>query len=96
MQPTPPLPLTGLQDVFKNIVSVAIGFAGVGFFIMFVIGGFNYLTAGGNPQAVEGARKTLTYAIMGLVFIALSYLILRLIATFTGAQGILNFTIYQP
>ena len=91
----PPLPLTGLEDVFKNVVSIAIGFAGIAFFIMFLVGGFQYLTAGGNPQAAEGARKTLTYAIMGLAFIALSYLILRLIATFTGAEGILNFKIAQ-
>ena len=96
MPPTPPLPLTGLQDIFSRVISLAIGAAGVAFFILFIVGGFQYLTAGGNEQAVAGARKTLTYAILGLVFIALAYLILRLIATFTGVNGILNFQIYQP
>ncbi len=91
-----PLPLTGLQDIFSNVISLAIGFAGIVFFIMFIVGGFSYLTAGGNPQAVEGARKTLTYAIMGLVFIALAFLILTIISNFTGVKGILNFQIYQP
>ncbi len=91
-----PLPLTGLQDIFSNVISLAIGFGGVVFFIMFVVGGFSYLTAGGNPQAVEGAKKALTYAIMGLVFIALAFLILVIISNFTGVKGILNFQIYQP
>ncbi len=91
-----PAALTGLNDIFGNVVSIAIGLGGIVFFIMFIVGGFSYLTAGGNPQAVEGARKTLTYAIAGLVLIALSYLILKLIAQFTGATGILNFQIYQP
>ena len=91
---TPP-PLTGLQSIFANIVVAAIGVAGIAFFIMFIVGGFSYMTAGGNPQAAEGARKTLTYAIGGLVFIALAYLLLRLISDFTGVTGILNFQIRQ-
>ncbi|HSX48979.1 MAG TPA: hypothetical protein VLE44_01855 [Candidatus Saccharimonadales bacterium] len=90
------LPLTGLQDIFKNIVSVAIGIAGIGLFVMLVIGGFSYLTAGGDTGKVEGAKKTLTYAIAGMVLIALSFLILRLISSFTGVGGILNFQIRQP
>lgn len=94
--PTPtPEPLTAIQPIFSNIVGLAIGFGGIVFFIMFVVGGFSYLTSGGNPQATEGAKKTLTYAIFGLVFIALSYLIIRLISDFTGVTGILNFQIYQ-
>lgn len=89
-----PVPLSAINVTFSRVVSFAIGFAGVAFFIMFIVGGFNYLTAGGNPQAAEGARKTLTYAIMGLVFIAISYLILVLIKTFTGVD-ITSFTIFQ-
>jgi len=90
-----PAPLTGLNDIFGNVVSIALGFGGIVLFIMFVVGGFQYLTSGGNPQAAEGARKTLTYAILGLVLVALSYLILRLISDFTGVQSILRFNIYQ-
>ncbi|HWA52307.1 MAG TPA: pilin [Patescibacteria group bacterium] len=91
----PPEPLTGLQNIFSNIVSIAIGLAGIGFFVMFVVGGFNYLTAGGDERKVQGARQTLTYAIGGLVLIALAYLILKLISDFTGITGILNFQIQQ-
>ncbi len=82
----PPAQLTGLEDIFTNIVKLAIGFGGIVLFIMFIVGGFGYLTAGGNPQAMEGAKKTLTYAIGGLVVIALSYLILTLIKAFTGVD----------
>jgi Type IV secretion system pilin len=91
-----PEPLTGLESIFSNLVSVAIGLAGIAFFVMFVVGGFNYLTAGGDEGKVAGAKKTLTYAIAGLVLIALAYLIIKLIAQFTGVTGILNFQIYQP
>ena len=89
-----PVPLFSLEATFSHVISLVIGFAGIVFFIMFIMGGFSYLTAGGNPQAVEGARKTLTYAIVGLVFIALSYLILVLIKTFTGVD-VTQFKIVQ-
>ncbi len=81
-----PRPLVALEPVFGSVIRLVIGFAGIVFFIMFIVGGFSYLTAGGNPQAVEGAKKTLTYAIMGLVFIVLAYLILTLIKSFTGVD----------
>ena len=90
-----PAPLTGLQGIFAELLIAAIGLAGIVFFVMFILGGFSYLTSGSNPQAAEGAKKTLTYAVAGLVFIALSYLILRLISDFTGVTSILNFQIRQ-
>lgn len=90
-----PAKLFELEGIFSNIVSIAIGLAGIVFFIMFVVGGFNYLTASGDEGKVQGARKTLTYAIFGLVLIALAYLIIRLISDFTGVTGILDFQIYQ-
>ncbi len=85
--------LKGLETVFANVLTVAIAAAGLGFFAMLTIGGFKYLTSGGDPKAVEGAKNTLTWAIFGLVAVALSFLILRAIANFTGVQSILNFQI---
>ncbi len=90
-----PKALSDLEPIFGRVISIAIGFAGIAFFIMFIVGGFSYLTAGGDAGKVEGARKTLTYAIFGLVFIALSYLILIFIRTFTGVD-VTQFKVTQP
>ena len=78
--------LSEFEVIFKRIVGIAIGFAGVAFFVMLLVGGFKYLTAGGEPPAIESARKTLTFAISGLILIALSYLFLRFIGVFTGVD----------
>jgi hypothetical protein len=91
-----PATISDLNGVFSQVVSVALGLGGVAFFVMFVVGGFQYLTAGGDPKAVEGAKKTLTYAVFGLVAVALSFLVIRLIADFTGVGSILHFNVYQP
>ncbi len=75
-----------LGDVYGNLVQAALGFAGIVLFILLLLGGFKYITSGGDPKAVESAQKTLTYAIGGLILIILSYLILVLIGAITGVK----------
>jgi len=81
-----PAPLSDLEVVFKNVVGVILGLAGIVFFILLLLAGFKFITSGGDPKALESAQKTLTYAIGGLVVILLSYLILVLIKTITGVD----------
>ncbi len=91
-----PATFSDLNIVFGNVVSTLLGLAGIILFIMLVVGGFKYITSGGDPKAVESAKKTLTSAIAGLVLTASAYLILRLIANFTGTTSILDFNVYLP
>ena len=86
--------LQGFEGIFENVVNVALGLGGVILFIMLIVGGFKFITAGGDPKTLEGAKKTLTYAIAGIVLVALSFLILRFISTFTGVDVTL-FQVFQ-
>ena len=88
--------IKSLEGLFSNVIGVAIAVAGIALFIMLLIGGFNFLTAGADAGKAQAAQKTITYAILGLVFITLSFFILRLISSFTGVEGFLNFTVVQP
>jgi len=81
-----PATLEGLERVFSGIITSLLGFAGIALFIMLIVGGFLYITAGSDPKRAEGAKKTLTYAIMGIVFIALAFLFLQIISWFTGVD----------
>jgi len=87
--------LSDLEGVFSNVVGVLLGLAGIVLFIMLVVGGFKYITAGGDPKGVESAKKTLTYAIGGIVLIAAGFLILQFIKQFTGVD-VTQFRIFQP
>ncbi|WKZ25367.1 MAG: hypothetical protein QY322_03165 [bacterium] len=87
-----PPQLSALTGVFENVVAALLALGGIVLFLMLLSGGFKYLTSGGDPKAVEGARNTLTYAIGGLILLAGSFLILKIIETFTGAN-VTNFTI---
>jgi hypothetical protein len=90
-----PAQLSGLETVFENVVTSLLALGGIILFLMLLSGGFKYLTSGGDPKATEGAQKTLTYTIGGLVMLAGSYIILRIIADFTGAD-VTNFVIFKP
>lgn len=90
-----PAKLSDLETVFGNVVKSALALAGIVLFILLIMGGFKYITSGGDPKAAEGAKKTLTYAIGGLIAILLSYLILVLISNITGAD-VTQFKIVQP
>lgn len=78
--------IKGFEWIFQNAVFSIISLAGIVLFVMLLFGGFKLLTSGGNPESVTSAQKTITYAIVGIAIIALSYLILSFIQTFTGAN----------
>lgn len=80
--------LSCLPVVFSNIVDWAIGLAGLAAVFFIIFAGFKFLTSGGDPKQVEGARKTLTFAIAGLIIVFLAFAIVKLIGTITGANCI--------
>lgn len=76
------------EVVFQNILNMASGLIIVVLFVMFVMGGFSYLTSLGNPEKLKKAQGTLRYAVVGLVIFVASFLILTVIDTlFLGGQG---------
>ena len=77
--------------VFENIVRAALLFAGVAALFFILISGVRLITSSGDPKAVEGARKTLTFAIIGLVIILLSFFIISVIGYITGVDCINQF-----
>jgi len=84
-----------LEVVFGNILFIASAFIILVLFIMFLVGGFSYLTSFGNPEKVKKAQGTLMFAFLGFILFIGSYLILSVIdIMFLGGKGtIFQFTI---
>jgi hypothetical protein len=82
-----------LEPLFKNILSAVAALAGVALFLMLILGGYSFLFAGGDMKKMEKAKGTLTGAIVGLVIIAVAYLIIKAISTITGVTDIETFKI---
>jgi len=89
-----PATLQDFEVLFGNVVGVILGFAGITLFVLLIVGGFKFMTSGGDPKAVEEAKKTLTSAIAGLLIIIFSFLILQFIKDFTGVD-VTVFKVFQ-
>jgi len=53
---------------------------------MVIFAGARMILGADNPKEFEGAKNTLLFAIIGIFGLAIAWLILRLIQTFTGAN----------
>jgi hypothetical protein len=59
-----------------NLFSVIVGIVAV---IMIIVGGFKYITSGGDSSNVSDAKNTILYAIVGLIIVALSQFLVRFV-----------------
>lgn len=64
-----------LQETVIQIIQWILGLLGLIAVIMILIGGFKWMTAGGNEEKIEAAKKLLTAAIIGLVIVLLAWAI---------------------
>lgn len=85
--------LPEIQSIFKQIVSISVVVAFVALVIVLIWGGVRYLTSGGDPKAIKPAGETITWALLGILFMVIAWLILLLIKTFTGVDIITQFRI---
>ncbi|MDD5625640.1 MAG: pilin [Patescibacteria group bacterium] len=66
-------PAVIIGDVLKYIL----GFVGVIALVMFVYGGFTWMTSGGSPDKIKTGKNAIVWAVIGMAFIFLSYAIVE-------------------
>jgi hypothetical protein len=81
-----PPTIRDLETVFRGLVSSAILLTGVAVLIMLLVGGFQYLSAGGDKEAAQRASRTIGYSIGGLVMVLSAWIIINLLGQFLGAD----------
>lgn len=97
-RPGTPYPeLDELEWVFHRLFLAIFALAGLVAFVYFLIGGFKFLTAGGDDKAVGDAKKAITYAVAGLVMVVAIYFVMDVLnkEIFQGSD-ILQFVIPGP
>lgn len=75
------------DDVFNlvtRVKNIALALVGVIIFAMFVYGGVLYITSGGNDEKIQKGKQTLTYAVIGLVIVVLSYALISFVVNSLG------------
>ena len=72
--------------VVQNVINALIVIAGIVAVFMIIYAGYKFVMSEGDPEKISNARKTLIYAIGGLIFIFLSFFLLQTISNLTGVK----------
>ncbi len=72
-------PVSGPSGIINKAANIIALVAGVGAVIMILIGGFFYVTSAGNTENAAKAKSRITSAFIGLVVVALAWVLVRLI-----------------
>ncbi len=64
-----------LEDTVIKIIQWALGLLGLVAVVMILIGGFQWMTAGGNEEKVASAKKIISAAVIGLIIVLLAWAI---------------------
>ena len=82
-------PITGYDNLTALLVNIMKGFLGiiaVWAVVFIVIGGFKMVVSSGNEEAVLSARKTITWAVLGLLVAVLSFAIVAIVQNLIGVS----------
>jgi hypothetical protein len=72
-------PQGSIDKLIANIVNILSVIVGIVAVVMIIIGGFRYITSGGDSGSVSSAKNTVLYAIVGLIIVALAQVIVRFV-----------------
>lgn len=76
------------RQLALTIVNFILSFLGLIAVVMIIYGGFLYVSAAGNQEKIESAKKIIMYAIIGIIVILLSFAIVNTVLNAgTGATG---------
>lgn len=68
-----------LNDIIARVINIISSLIAVVSVIMIMVGGFRYVTSGGDTNKVGSARSTITNAIIGLVIAVFAQVIVRFV-----------------
>ena len=87
---TNPGTATGTQKIntlITDIINIFSAVVGVISVIMIIVGGFQYITSGGDTGKVGTAKTTIIYAIVGLIVVAFAQFLVQFVLNkVTGAS----------
>ena len=68
-----------VEDVISTVVTILSYIIGAASVIVIIVGGFKYITSGGDSNKVGSAKNTIIYALIGLAVAVLAQVIIRFV-----------------
>jgi len=76
-----------LGVIISELLKYLFPFTGLLLFVYLLIGGFSYLTSGGEPKAMEQAQSKITNAIVGFIIVFVAYWVVQIFEFMFGISG---------
>ncbi|SRR6056297_736283 len=76
---TPALDETDPNKLISKVINAILGVIGSLALLMFVFGGFTWMTSSGSPEKVKKGRDIIVWAVIGLAIIFFSYALVNLV-----------------
>jgi len=81
----------GISFILDNVIGIFFAAGTIAFVLMFIWGAVQMILSGGDKEAVAKARAKITWAIIGVTLMALSYVIFALLEYMTGFRFFAKF-----
>ena len=76
-----PIETEDFNDLVENLLNWLLGVSASVALLMLVAGGIMYAMAAGSEEKLKSAKKTILYAILGMVIVFLSYSMIKVLHT---------------
>jgi hypothetical protein len=73
-----------LKQTVVNIIQWVLGILALVAVVMIILGGFQWMTAAGNEEKIEKAKKVISAAVIGLIIVLLAWAIVIFVAGTTA------------
>ncbi len=93
MNPAQPAGPDFLNFLVGRIINISVAGAFIAVVVVLVWAGIKFITSGGDSKSLDQARTTITWGLLGILFLAIAWLVLQLIAIFTGIEALKSFDI---
>ena len=77
--PTNPLGTTDIPTLVGRVINILLSILGTITLVMFIYGGFLWLTSAGNDASIKKGKAILSWTTIGLLIIFISYVIVKFI-----------------
>jgi hypothetical protein len=71
--------VTQINNLVTDVINIFSAVVGIISVIMIIVGGFQYITSGGDTGKVGTAKTTIIYAIVGLIVVAFAQFIVQFV-----------------
>ena len=85
-----------IGNAISNLFNIALVIAILIVLVMLIIGAYEWITSGGDKEAVGKARNRIINALIGLVILAVAFALARLAGQVAGFPNIFDLAIPTP